>query len=114
MPDGSAAYRVDAADAFVMAVRNQIEAIVSPAGKLRYFRFLPTALTEAINEQDGSSADDIDTGTATAFARTKMGAFREHLREARVEVVDGVRRVVEEGGVVGFCYSHCGASDKAA
>lgn len=108
MPDGSAAYRIDSADAFIMAVRSQIEAVVSPAGKLRHFRILPAALTAAIKAETALDAEDPDTGTSTAFATTNQGAFREKLREVAVDQDGaGFRRVTGEGGIISFCYTHC-------
>lgn len=98
---------ITATDAFCLAVQGKIEALVTDAGKLRYFRELPDDVAAAI-ALELRGGDDIDEGTSTAFARTNQGTFREKLREVGVDQDGaGFRRVAEEGGVSGFCYTHC-------
>lgn len=99
---------IGAMDAFCLAVQGKIEAVVSNGGKLRYFRELPDDVAAAIALELRGGDDDIDEGTSTAFARTNQGTFRERLREVGVDQDGaGFRRVAEEGGVSGFCYTHC-------
>lgn len=101
-------------DAVAMAVRGQVEAIVTPGGRLRYLRILPPSERQPAPEFEDAldHAESIDEGS-TAFARTNMGVYREAVREAIVgQDAYGNRSVRSSGEIVGHIYQHCALRPK--
>jgi hypothetical protein len=87
-----------------MACRGLIEGIATSSGKVRLLRILRDDEREEIQR---TQAELIDSGKSTAFAVTRMGVFREALREA-VVVSDpwGNRTVRSAGQITGYTFTH--------
>lgn len=61
------------AEAVSKCIQGQIEGIAAPSGRIKYLRMLPVEQRPKV-EVSSESADESDS---TAFARLKMGVYRE-------------------------------------
>ena len=102
-------------EAVGLVMRGEVEAIVTPGGRLRYLRLLPLAERVPATEFVAGKALDPDGGTdgSTAIARTNMGVYREAVREAIVtQDAHGNRAIVSSGGIVGYIFQHRGLRNR--
>lgn len=92
------------AEAVRLAMRGDVEGIATKSGKVRYLRWLPEDERE-ISAPDAISIDD--PGSATAFAQTKMGVFKEPVHEVTVGFCKetGIKRVIASGEICGYIYT---------
>jgi hypothetical protein len=96
-------------DAVAMAIRGEVEGIMTPGGRLRYLRQLPPSERAPAPELE----DEVSDSNSTAFARTNMGVYREPVREAIVRQDPwGNRTTRSSGEIVGHVYQHCALRQK--
>lgn len=71
-------------EALAMVFRGEVEGVAAPSGKIKYLRILPEGERPRPNDALAHS-ESMDNGRSTAFANTKMGAYREAVESAQMD-----------------------------